>query len=55
MLVESAFSVLPEIIAGAGFQKVVKEANAVSSFSYALLNTLHSKNVLEPLQRIQQE
>lgn len=55
MLVESAFSILPEIIAGAGFQKVAKEANAVSSFSYALLNTLHSKNVLEPLQRIQQE
>jgi hypothetical protein len=55
MLIESAFSVLPEVVAGLGFQKVKREANAVGSFSFALLNALHSKNILDPIRRIQME
>ncbi|MBO8092263.1 MAG: hypothetical protein J7D60_03020 [Prosthecochloris sp.] len=55
MLIESAFSILPESLAGFGFQKVKKEANAVGNFSFALLNALHAKNVLDPIQRLQME
>lgn len=55
MLVESAFSMLPEFVAGCGFQRVRREANATGSFSFALLNALHSKNVLDPIRRIQME
>ncbi|WP_156000749.1 hypothetical protein [Thioalkalivibrio sp. ALJT] len=55
MLVESAFSILPESVAGFGFQKVRREANAVSCFSFSLLNALHAKNILDPIQRIQLE
>lgn len=55
MLIESAFSILPEAVAGLGFQKVLREANAVGTFSFALLNVLHTKNIVDPLQRIQLE
>lgn len=55
MLIESAFSMLPEAVAGYGFQKVKREANAVGCFSFSLLNALHSKNILDPIQRIQLE
>src|SRR5574343_62692 len=55
MLVESAFAVLPEMIAGLGFQKVRSEANAVSCFAFSLLNSLHAKNILDPIQRLQLE
>ena len=55
MLIESAFSMLPETVAGYGFQKVKREANAVGSFAFSLLNALHSKNILDPIQRIQME
>lgn len=55
MLIESAFSILPETVAGYGFQKVKREANAVGSFSFSLLNALHSKNIVDPIQRIQME
>lgn len=55
MLIESAFSMLPESVAGYGFQRVRREANAVGSFSFSLLNALHSKNILDPIQRIQLE
>lgn len=55
MLVESAFAVLPEMIAGLGFQKVRSEANAVSCFAFSLLNALHAKNILDPIQRLQLE
>ena len=55
MLVESAFAVLPEMIAGLGFQRVRSEANAVSCFAFSLLNALHAKNVLDPIQRLQLE
>lgn len=55
MLIESAFSMLPESVAGYGFQKVKREANAVGSFAFSLLNALHSKNILDPIQRIQLE
>ncbi|TWT96935.1 hypothetical protein Pla108_27110 [Botrimarina colliarenosi] len=55
MIVESAFSILPESIAGLGFQRVKREANAVGSFSFSLLNALHSKNVVDPIQRLQLE
>jgi hypothetical protein len=55
MLIESAFSVLPEAVAGYGFQKVKREANAVGVFAFSLLNTLHAKNILDPIQRIQLE
>jgi hypothetical protein len=55
MIVESAFTILPESIAGLGFQRVSREANAVSAFSFSLLNALHSKNVVDPIQRLQQE
>jgi hypothetical protein len=55
LLIESAFSMLPEFVAGYGFQKVRREANAVSCFSFSLLNALHSKNVLDPIQRMQLE
>jgi len=46
---------LPESLAGYGFQKVKREANAVGSFAFSLLNALHSKNILDPIQRIQLE
>jgi len=46
---------LPESVAGYGFQKVKREANAVGSFAFSLLNALHSKNILDPIQRIQLE
>lgn len=46
---------LPETVAGYGFQKVKREANAVGSFAFSLLNALHSKNILDPIQRIQME
>lgn len=52
MLIESAFSILPETVADYGFQKVKREANAVGSFSFSLLNALHSKNIVDPIQRI---
>lgn len=55
MLIESAFSMLPESVAGYGFQRVRREANAVGSFSFSLLNALHAKNILDPIQRIQLE
>ncbi|MDV2114906.1 hypothetical protein [Alcaligenes faecalis] len=55
MLIESAFSMLPESIAGYGFQRVRREANAVGSFAFSLLNALHAKNILDPIQRIQLE
>lgn len=55
MLIESAFSILPETVSGYGFQKIKREANVVGSFSFSLLNALHSKNVLDPIQRIQLE
>jgi len=55
MLIESAFSVLPEAVSGWGFQKVRYEANAVSCFSFSLLNALHAKNVNDPIQRLQLE
>lgn len=55
MLIESAFSVLPEVILGSGFIKITKEMNAVSLFSFALLNAFHSKNILDPLKFIQVE
>lgn len=55
MIVESAFSILPETIAGLGFQRVSREMNAVSAFSFSLLNALHAKNVVDPIQRIQLE
>lgn len=55
MLIESAFSMLPESIAGCGFQRVKREANAVGSFAFSLLNALHAKNILDPIQRIQLE
>lgn len=55
MLIESAFSMLPESVAGYGFQRVKREANAVGSFAFSLLNALHSKNILDPIQRIQLE
>lgn len=55
MLIESAFNMLPESVAGFGFQRVKKEANAVGSFSFSLLNALHAKNILDPIQRIQLE
>ncbi len=55
MLVESAFSMLPEVVLGLGFQRVRREANAVGSFAFSLLNALHSKNVLDPIQRLQLE
>ena len=46
---------LPEFVAGYGFQRVKREANAAGSFSFALLNALHAKNILDPIQRIQME
>ncbi|NOT59305.1 MAG: hypothetical protein HOP19_03670 [Acidobacteria bacterium] len=55
MIIESAFSILPESIAGLGFQRVSREANAVGAFSFSLLNALHSKNVIDPIQRLQLE
>lgn len=55
MLIESAFSVLPEAVSGWGFHKVRYEANAVSCFSFSLLNALHSKNINDPIQRLQLE
>lgn len=55
MLIESAFSMLPEFVAGFGFQRVQREANAVGSFAFSLLNALHAKNILDPIQRIQLE
>jgi hypothetical protein len=55
MIIESAFTILPESIAGLGFQKVSREANAVGAFAFSLLNALHSKNVVDPIQRIQLE
>lgn len=55
MLIESAFSMLPESVAGCGFQRVRREANVVGSFSFSLLNALHAKNILDPIQRIQME
>lgn len=55
MIVESAFSILPEAIAGLGFQRVSKEMNAVGALSFSLLNALHAKNVVDPIQRIQLE
>jgi hypothetical protein len=55
MIIESAFAILPESIAGMGFQRVSREANAVSAFSFSLLNALHAKNVVDPIQRLQQE
>ena len=55
MLIESAFSMLPESVAGYGFQRVRREANAVGCFSFSLLNALHAKNILDPIQRIQLE
>ena len=55
MLIESAFSILPETVAGYGFQKVKREANAVGSFAFSLLNALHSKNIVDPIQKIQME
>ena len=55
MLIESAFSMLPEAVAGLGFQKVKKEANAVGSFAFSLLNALHAKNILDPIRMIQLE
>lgn len=55
MLIESAFSVLPESVSGWGFHKVRFEANAVGCFSFSLLNALHSKNISDPIQRLQLE
>ncbi|MBO1325686.1 hypothetical protein K2X14_12115 [Acetobacter sp. TBRC 12305] len=55
MLIESAFSMLPEFVAGFGFQKVKREANATANFSFSLLNALHAKNILDPIQKIQME
>jgi hypothetical protein len=55
MLIESAFSMLPEYVAGFGFPRVKREANAVGSIGFALLNALHAKNILDPIQRIQLE
>lgn len=55
MLIESAFSILPESVAGLGFQKVNREANAVGCFSFSLLNALHAKNILDPIRYIQME
>jgi hypothetical protein len=55
MIVESAFSILPESIAGMGFQRVSREQNAVGALSFSLLNALHAKNVVDPIQRIQIE
>lgn len=55
MLIESAFSMLPESVAGFGFQRVRREANVVGSFSFSLLNALHAKNILDPIQRMQLE
>lgn len=55
MLIESAFSMLPESVAGYGFQRVRREANAVGCFAFSLLNALHAKNILDPIQRIQLE
>jgi hypothetical protein len=55
VLVESAFAMLPEMVAGYGFQKVRREANATGSFAFSLLNALHAKNVVDPIQRIQME
>lgn len=46
---------LPESVAGYGFQRVRREANAVGSFAFSLLNALHAKNILDPIQRIQLE
>lgn len=46
---------LPESVAGYGFQRVRREANAIGSFSFSLLNALHAKNILDPIQRIQLE
>jgi hypothetical protein len=55
VLIESAFSMLPESVAGYGFQRVKREANAVGCFAFSLLNALHAKNILDPIQRIQLE
>jgi hypothetical protein len=55
MIIESAFTILPESIAGMGFQRVSREANAVGAFSFSLLNALHAKNIVDPIQRLQQE
>lgn len=46
---------LPESVAGYGFPRVRREANAVGSFAFSLLNALHAKNILDPIQRIQLE
>lgn len=55
MIIESAFTILPESIAGMGFQRVSREANAVGAFSFSLLNALHAKNIVDPIQRLQLE
>ncbi len=55
MIVESAFTILPESVAGLHFQKVKREANVVGSFAFSLLNALHAKNVNDPIQRLQLE
>lgn len=55
MIIESAFTILPESIAGLGFLRVKREANAVGAFSFSVLNALHSKNVIDPIQRLQLE
>ena len=55
MLIESAFAILPETVCGYGFQKVKREANATGTFSFSLLNALHAKNIVDPLQHIQME
>lgn len=55
MIVESAFAILPESVAGLGFQRVKREANAVGSFTFSLLNALHAKNVIDPIRRLQIE
>lgn len=55
MIIESAFNILPESVAGYGFLRVKREANAVGAFSFSLLNALHSKNVIDPIQRLQLE
>jgi len=55
MFTEGAFSTLPEILLGSGYQKQDYESGLVGAFSLALLQALNGRNIANQISCMQHE